>query len=103
MLVARSRRQIVHNPPPLGLSQVIYAVASHIIAHYRSACSPVQQATLLTEIGPVRLLLCVAAIDEIDGVERAIDRTLSPEEEAGQRHHLAATVGQERRDDQGHG
>lgn len=52
---------------------------------------------------PDRLPLCVAALDQVDGVERAVDRTLSAEEEAGQHHHLAATVGRERRDDQGHG
>src|SRR5260221_10079253 len=42
-------------------------------------------------------------LDEIDGVERAVDRAMSPEEEAGKRHHLAAAIGRERRDDQGHG
>src|SRR5260221_5922050 len=51
----------------------------------------------------IRLPLRVAALDEIDGVERAVDRAMSPEEEAGKRHHLAAAIGRERRDDQGHG
>ena len=51
----------------------------------------------------IRLPLRVSALDQVDGIERAVDRAMSPEEEAGKRHHLAAAIGRERRDDQGHG
>ena len=72
------------------------------VAHYHSTGSPVQQTTLLTEIGPVRLVLRVAALEQINGIERAVDGAVTPKEEAGKRHHLTATVGRERRDEQGH-
>jgi len=43
----------------------------------------------------------VAALDQVDGIERAVDRVIAPKEEAGKRHHLAATIGQERREETG--
>src|SRR2546423_1514611 len=51
----------------------------------------------------IRLSLRESTLDQVDGIERTVDRAMSAEEEAGQRHHLAAPVGRERRDDQGHG
>ena len=43
----------------------------------------------------------VSALDQVDGIERAVDRVIAPKEEAGKRHHLAATIGQERREETG--
>src|SRR5260370_18068613 len=42
------------------------------------------------------LPLSVSALDQVDGIERAVDRVMSPEEEAGKRHHLAAAIGRQR-------
>jgi len=46
-------------------------------------------------------MLCFdeSALDQVDGIERAVDRIMPLEEEAGKRHHLAATVSRQRRDD----
>lgn len=52
---------------------------------------------------PIRLPFRVAALDQVDGIERAVDGVMSPEEEAGQRHQLATTVGRQPPDEQGHG
>src|SRR5712691_5385425 len=49
----------------------------------------------------VSSVLRVSALDQVDGIERAVDRVIAPEEEAGKRHHLAATIGQERREETG--
>lgn len=49
-----------------------------------------------------RLPLDVVALDQVDGIERAVDRIMPPEEEAGKRHDFAVTVGQECRDETGH-
>src|SRR3989442_11742504 len=43
----------------------------------------------------------VSALDQVNGIERAVDRVIAPKEEAGQRHHLAATIGHERREETG--
>lgn len=67
-------------------------------------CSPrtLSLASQLNLAPPLRLSVRVSALDQVDGIERAVDRVMSLEEEAGQRHHLAATVGRQPPDDQGH-
>jgi len=44
----------------------------------------------------------VVALDQVDGIKRTVDRVMPPEEEAGKRHDLAVTVGQECRDETRH-
>src|SRR5260370_9125063 len=64
---------------------------------------PLQAFPVHNQSRRVRLPFRVAALDQVDGIERAVDRVMPPEEDAGQRHHLAATVGRQPPDDQGHG
>jgi len=67
-------------------------------------CLKSDDAPLYPYNSPSNLLipLRVSALNQVDGIERAVDGVMPPEEEAGKRHHLAAAVGRERRDDQGH-
>ncbi len=69
-------------------------LGSHVVARLTARGS----ALILRSVSRAR----VAALDQVDGIERAVDRVIAPEEEAGQRHHLAATIGHERREETGH-
>jgi glycosyltransferase involved in cell wall biosynthesis len=63
---------------------------------------PLQAFSVHSRSHRVRLPFHVAALDQVDGIERAVNRVMPPEEEAGKGHYLAVAVGQECRDETRH-
>src|SRR6266571_939751 len=63
---------------------------------------PLQAFPVHNQSRRVRLPFRVVALDQVDGIERAVHRVMPSEEEAGKRHDLAVAVGQECRDESRH-
>ena len=85
-----TRGPAIHWEQPCGAMR---AAKTHLAPPARIARRGAPRGLRLSLDPAILLPLSVAALDQVDGIERAVDRVIAPKEEARQRHHLAATIG----------